>query len=363
MRTLARQPVDRVPIYDWFWAETEQDFVRQIADPRLAAEIHSGSDKTHDRLTLWEYFDMDLMQVGWPDQRLRMVSPEVLEETDEWVLQRDGNGALLRWWKHKMGTPEHVDFTIKTPEQWAEVKPLLTASKDRIRWDEFRPRYQRAKERGMFVCFAGVEVIESVKDVLGHETMLINMIKRPEWIQDVFQTYAQFEADMFELFLSEGFEVDGAFIYGDTAYKNGPFMSPKHYRTFSLPAHKKFFEVFKKRGMPIIFHSDGDIRKILEGLIEAGVDMINPMESRAGMDVRELAPQYGDRLGFCGNIDVTVLATNDPDQIRPELHSKMKAAMEYGGYMYHSDHSIPPGVTLDTYRWLLDEVRRVGVYT
>jgi uroporphyrinogen decarboxylase len=114
--------------------------------------------------------------------------------------------------------------------------------------------------------------------------------------------------------------------------------------------------------MPVIFHSDGDIRLLIPQFMEAGVDMIQPMEARASMDVRELAPQYGDRLGFCGNIDVTVLATNDRERIRAELHSKMSAAMPYRGYMYHSDHSIPPGVTLETYRWLLDEVCRFGRY-
>lgn len=361
-RMLARQPHDRVPMFDWYWAEAEQTYVTALNDPRLACGIHASRPDNYDRLTLWEYFDFDLMQVGWPDQRLRMVPPEVLEESDEWILQRDGNEAVMRWWKHKMGTPEHVSFGIDTPDKWRKVKPLLQAARNRVRWEEFWPRYQRAKAAGKFICFAGVEVIESVKDVLGHETMLKGMLKWPEWIQDVFETYTQFEIDMFRLLEAEGMVCDGAFIYGDTAYKNGPFMSPRHYRQFSKPSHTRFFAEFKQRGMPVIFHSDGDIRLLLDDLIEAGVDAINPLESRASMDVRELAPQYGQRLGFVGNIDVTVLATNDREQIRTELHSKMKAGMEQRAYMYHSDHSIPPGVTLDTYRWLLDEVRRVGVY-
>lgn len=361
-RCLARRPHDRVPMYDWFWAETETEYVRQIGDPNLWCGIHDAPRGLHEKVTLWEYFGFDLMQVAWPDQRLRLVAPEVLEETDEWVLQRDGNEAVLRWWKHKMGTPEHVRFGIDTPEKWARVRHLLRASRERIRWEEFWPRYRRARERGLFICFAGVEIIESVKDTLGHEMMCRALLKQPEWLRDVFDTYTQFEIDMFRLAESEGLVCDGAFIYGDIAYKNGPFMSPRHYREFVYPCHKRFFDEFHRRGMPVIFHSDGDIRLLIPHLIEAGVDMINPMESRAGMDVRELAPQYGRRLGFCGNIDVTVLATNDRERIRAELHSKLAAAMEYHGYMYHSDHSIPPGVTLETYRWLLDEVRRIGRY-
>lgn len=363
-RTLARQPADRVPLFDGFWAETEEEFVRGIGDPRVGQGINKAGTPAgrFDQLTLWEYFDFDLMQVAWPDQRLRLVPPTVLEETDDWVLQRDGNDAVLRWWKHKGGTPEHVSFGIDTPEKWAKLKPLLTAARERIRWDEFRPRWQRAKAAGKFICYAGVEIIESTKDSLGHEMLCRAMLRQPDWLRDVFATYTQFEIDMFRLCEAEGMTCDGAFIYGDIAYKNGPFMSPKHYREFVLPCHKRLFDEFHRRNMPVIFHSDGDIRPLLPHFIEAGVDMLNPLESRAGMDVRELAPQYGERLGFCGNIDVTVLATNDREQIRAELESKMRAAMPYRGYMYHSDHSIPPGVSLETYRFVLDEVRRIGRY-
>jgi uroporphyrinogen decarboxylase len=362
-RTLARRPADRVPIFDWFWTETENDFVRAIGDPALGSGIEDFRHEPRpDRLTLWDYFDMDVMQVGWPDQRLRMVPPTILEETDEWVLQRDGNDAVLRWWKHKMGTPEHVAFGIDSPEKWRAVKPLLTASRDRVRWHEFWPRYRRGRERNRFVCYAGVEVVECVKDSLGHEMLCRAMIKQPDWLYDVLVTYTQFIIDMFRLVEAEGMTCDGAFIYGDIAYKNGPFMSPRHYREFIYPCHKRLFDEFHQRGMPVILHSDGDIRPLIPHFIDAGVDMIQPMECRAGMDVRELAPQFGDRLGFCGNIDVAVLLTNDRERIRAELQSKMSAAMPYRGYMYHSDHSIPPGVTLDTYRWLLDEVRRIGRY-
>ena len=134
-RCLARQPHDRVPMFDWYWSEVEAAYVAEINDPNLGCGIHAfAREPRPDRLSLWEYFDFDLMQVAWPDQRLRMVEPEVVDQSDEWVLLRDGNDAVLRWWKHKMGTPEHVSFGIDTPEKWARVKPLLAASRDRIRW-------------------------------------------------------------------------------------------------------------------------------------------------------------------------------------------------------------------------------------
>lgn len=361
-RCLARRPHDRVPMFDWFWLEAEEAYLAEINDPRLGCWLNRKRLTPPELLNLWEYFDFDLTQIGWPDQRLRRIDPEVLDETDEWVLRRDGNDTVMRWWKNKMGTPEHIKFGIDSPEKWAEVKSLLIPTRDRLHLGIFTPAYQRARAADKFVCYTALEVIESVKDVLGHELMCKAMIKQPDWLRDVFATYTQLSIDMFNLHLAAGFEFDGAFIYGDIAYKNGPFMSPRHYREFVFPCHRRFFDELHRHGLPVILHSDGDIRLLLPHFIEAGVDMINPMESRANMDVRELAPQYGERLGFCGNMDVTVLATNDRQRILAELESKVNAAKPYHGYMYHSDHSIPPGVTLETYRWLLAEVRRLGTY-
>ena len=365
-RTLARQVPDRVPIYDKFWFETDRSYREQLG---LAPARAAGASKfdwdnapSAQPQTLWDYFDMDIVEVAWPDFRLRLVEPEILEETDTWITQRDGNQAVLRWWKHKMGTPEHVGFGIDTPDKWARVKPFLTPHRDRVRWDEFRPPYRRARTADRYVCFCTVEPFEMVKDVLGHEIMLKAMIKQPDWIHDIFDAYTTIAIEMFRIVEADGMTCDGAWVYGDMAYNTGPFMSPDHYREFLKPCHKRMFEEFHRRDMPVIFHSDGDLRMVLDDLIDAGADAINPVEAKANMDLRELAPAYGKRLGFVGNIDVRVLLGNDLDQVREEVRAKLAAAMPYHALIYHSDHSVPPGVRLETYRAVLDEVKKIGRY-
>jgi uroporphyrinogen decarboxylase len=363
-RTLAHQEPDRIPIYDKFWFETERAFRQKLGKPFMPRETKFDWDTAPSAQpeTLWEIFDMDMAEVAWPDFRLRLTPDEILEETDEWVLQRNGNLAVMRWWKHQMGVPEHVEFGIDSPDKWARVKHLMTASPDRVRWDEFWPLYRRARKADRYVWYATVEPIEMGKDVLGHEIMLRSMIKHPEWIHDVFDTYTTVAIQLLDITEREGMVCDGAFVYGDIAYNAAPFMSPSHYREFVKPYHKRLFDAFHQRGMPVLLHSDGDIRLLLEDMMDAGVDAINPIEAKANMDVRELAPRYGERLGFCGNMDVRVLDTNDMEQIRHEVRSKLEAAMPYYGYMYHSDHSVPPGVTLETYQSLLAELRTSGRY-
>jgi uroporphyrinogen decarboxylase len=365
-RTLAHRPVDRIPLYDQFWMETQRNYREQLGRTlprRQPGTVDWGDNRVAaEQGTLWEIFEFDLLEVGWPMFDLFLGRSEVVEETDDWVVLRDGSLSERKWWKHRQGTPEHVRFGVNTPERWREVKDQLTASPERVRWDEFKPLYARAREKDRFVCYGCVEIIETVKDVLGHEMMLRAMIKQPDWVHDVFETYTRLQIEMFRLFESSGFRCDGAFIYGDIAYKNGPFMSPRHYDEFVLPYHKRFFEEFHARQMPVILHSDGDVRPLLPGFLEAGIAALNPLEAKAGMDVRELAPQMGDRLGFVGNIDVRVLGTNDRDQIREELQSKLAAVMPHRAYIYHSDHSITPDVKFETYQWLLSEVKRLGTY-
>jgi uroporphyrinogen decarboxylase len=365
-RTLSHQTPDRVPLYDQFWMETQRAYRDRLGCP-LPRYHRSGIDWGDNHLsaihgTLWEIFDFDIIEVGWPMLDLYLGRAEILEETEAHVLLRDGHLSERRWWKHRQGTPEHVGFWVNSPDRWRQVKDRLAPGPERFRWDEMGPLYRRARQQNRFICYGTVEVIEAAKDVIGHEMMCRAMIRWPDWIHDLFDTYCRLQIEQFRLFEAAGYRCDGAFIYGDIAYKNGPFMSPAHYREFVLPYHRRLIDEFRQRNMPVLFHSDGDVRPLIPAFLEAGVSALNPLEAKAGLDVRELAPQYGDRLTFCGNIDVRVLATNDREQILAELQSKLAAVMPYRAYIYHSDHSVPPDVSFETYCFVLDEVRRLGRY-
>jgi uroporphyrinogen decarboxylase len=97
-------------------------------------------------------------------------------------------------------------------------------------------------------------------------------------------------------------------------------------------------------------------------LIEAGWDCLNPVEVKAGMDLRELKPLYGDRLAFYGGIDVRLMSAEDDSVIEEEVRTKIECAKQGGGYIYHSDHSVPEDVSWDNYQRLMKLVHRYGVY-
>jgi uroporphyrinogen decarboxylase len=80
------------------------------------------------------------------------------------------------------------------------------------------------------------------------------------------------------------------------------------------------------------------------------------------MDTVALKREYGDRLAFMGGIDVRAMAHPDPRAIEEEIGSKFAVAKPGGGYIYHSDHSVPNDVSLEQYRRVLDLVREYGEY-
>ena len=90
--------------------------------------------------------------------------------------------------------------------------------------------------------------------------------------------------------------------------------------------------------------------------IDAGFAGLHPLEAKAGLDIKQLKPLYGEQLVFYGNIDVTKL-TGSKDAIEEEVLGKLHIAKENGGYIYHSDHSVPHDVSFENYAYLIELLR------
>ena len=80
------------------------------------------------------------------------------------------------------------------------------------------------------------------------------------------------------------------------------------------------------------------------------------------MDVRELKREYGKELVFMGGIDVNAMAYPDPRAIEKEIKTKFEVAKDGGGYIYHSDHSIPDNVSFQQYKRVIKLVYKYGIY-
>jgi len=347
---LARKPVDRIGLFEHFWGDTLQKWQEQ-------GHIDKGED-------LATHFGFDLS----PCWCFKMVAdlefePEVLEETDETILTRDGNGAVLRRHKLHASTPEHVDFAVKDRAAWEEpIKPKLSPSRERINAENYRNAKAAAAAHQRYFCWSGVNVFELMHPVCGHEYMLMGMALDPDWVKDMTTTYADLTIALMEILFADEGKPDGIWFYEDMGFKQRPFMSPDMYREIVQPAHAKTIDFCHSQGLPVIMHSCGFIEPLLPGIVEAGIDCLQVIEVKAGMDPLRIKRNFGDRISLCGGMDARNLVANDIDAIRAELAEKIPVLKEGFGYILHSDHSIPTTTDYETYRFFVDEGLRLGTY-
>ncbi len=351
-RTLALEPVDHVAAAVSPWGSTVK---------RWRSEGHIG-----EKEDVAEHFDQDIRSGGWLNSVADLDFEEVvIEETEETILKLDGNGAKLRRHKLHETTPEHVDFTVKERAGWEEhTKPhIVKLERRRIPFEGYRKSRALAAGKERFFCWGGVAPFEQMHPVCGHEYMLMGMVTDPDWVKDMVMTYADMTIRHLEVLFAEEGLPDGMFFYEDLGFKQKPFMSPKMYEEIILPGHKRLFDFAHSKGCKVIVHSCGFVEPLVPGLIDAGMDCLQAMEVKAGMDMPRLFGRFGDRISFFGNIDVRTLISNDRALIEAELVKKIPPVLEGGGgYILHTDHSEPPDVDYETERFFVERGRQVGTF-
>jgi len=155
--------------------------------------------------------------------------------------------------------------------------------------------------------------------------------------------------------LELGLKPDGFLAVDDLGYTTGLLMSPDSWCRIYRPAVGRLGEFLTGRQIDFWLHSCGDIRPLIPDLLDCGVQVLNPVQVRAGLQVEELRRKYRGRLAFYGGIDVAKMS--GPEDALDEHIRSTVSSWRDGGYIFHSDHSVPPQVSLDRYRWLLARAR------
>jgi len=342
-RFLKRQPMDRIPVYEHFWDDTWK----------------AWATKSHTVCA-----DFDMAQGGWYNIKADVnFQPEVVEETEDTVTWRDGNGAVLKRHKKHDTTPDHIDFACKTPDDWyGKYKPLVEDIRGRFSVEPYAAGKKAAAEAGKFFALSSHCIFAIMKDILGHEGMLTAMALEPEWMQDMALTYANMHLAVQEEIIAQTGKPDGVWFYEDLGFKEKPFISPAMYDAILKPAHKLLFDSAKSRGLPIIMHSCGFVEPLIGGFVDAGIDCLQVLEVKAGMDPLRIHRNFGDRLSLMGGLDIRTLLSNDQSVIDKELEAKVPMLKQNYGFCLHSDHSIPPDVEYETYRYFVEKGLALGRY-
>jgi uroporphyrinogen decarboxylase len=344
-RMLAHQEADRVPITDGPWGSTLERWRREGLPP----DVHFA-----------DYFDLDRFPSIGADNSPRYPQRTV-EETDEWVVRTTAWGATIKSWKHHGGVPEFLDFTIRDRDSWEQAKARMTPDRDRVNWDHLRAHYAQWRSKGYWISASfwfGFDVTHSW--AVGTQRVLEAMVDDPQWLVDIFNHYLDVDIALFEQIWNAGYTFDEIRWPDDMGYKGHQFFSRAMYHDLLKPVHKRAADWAHARGVKVALHSCGDVRPLIDELIDIGIDLLNPIEVKAGMDPVTLKRQYGDRLAFHGGINAALYG--ESDKLQAHMRAVIPQMKHNGGYVISSDHSVPDSVSLEDFRRFVELARELGSY-
>ena len=345
-RMFEHREADRVPIVDNPWGATLERWQREGMPPGVN----------------WaDYFGLDRVAGISVDNSPRF-EVKTLEQTDQYRIWTTRWGATLKEWTHAGGTPEFLDFEITDPDSWSAAKKRMTPTRDRVNWDSLKANYTTWREKGYWIeagLWFGFDVTHSW--TVGTERLLIALIEQPEWCVDMFNTFLDVHLALLEMLWQAGYEFDAVRWPDDLGYKHSQFMSVKMYRELVKPVQRRACEWAHAKGVYTQLHSCGDVNPFVPEFIEIGIDALNPLEVKAGMDPLALKADYGNDLVLHGGINAVLW--DDIEAIEAEMTRVVPAMKASGGYIFSSDHSVPSAVSLENFRRITDLAKELGAYT
>lgn len=351
---------DKIPVGEFFWTGFKNKCIKKWGedfDPYL-------------------FFDLDYIPIT-PNMDPHIKPFEVIKQDGDDIYIRTGFEATIHRSKDIV-MPHYDSFSIKEPQEMAEFtfddptdrRRFYEDGDDQINgvgdvllqdipaWSKRVDDYYDKLPVFGSVC----EGYEYVWRIVGTENSLMWMLAEPEAFGDFMERVGDFLYRFAEAQIEEGKgKLSGMVIWGDVAYRNGMLFSPDAWRKYFKPITKKLIDLCHANDLVVIYHGCGNATAIYDDMVEIGLDFYNPLEAKADLDVVELEKNYGGKLGFCGNIDMRVLESNDLDKIKREVLYKMQASKN-GGWIFQSDHSISNDVEPESYLHALNVVREYGDY-
>ncbi len=319
LTALSRQQPDRVPTDYWAEPCVTQRLLRDLQLP--------------DQDALLDHFEVDIRPLTAAEPPLRELPNGIREnfwgerwkkvrvlETDEWF---------------------HVDGALAGAETIEDLRAHDWPTPDRF---DYRPlREQLRKYDGYPLRYGFGDNFERPSLVRGKEQFYCDLALRPEMAHFLIDKFTQFYCeDLTRALEATDGRIDIVLLLADLGTQNGLMFSKQMLDEFFTPYASKLFAIARQAGVKAMLHSCGSVRDYIPELIEAGVDILNPIQVRAhGMVPKELKQEFGDRICFHGGIDIQqTLPRGTSQQVREEVKTRVRELGTDGGYIICSTHNL-----------------------
>ncbi|MCD6506109.1 uroporphyrinogen-III decarboxylase-like protein [Candidatus Poribacteria bacterium] len=211
-------------------------------------------------------------------------------------------------------------------------------------WFDYSVIPDQIKGREMYpIRGGGSEPFLTYKNLRGMEQAYMDLILNPDLVHYCLDKLFDFcYENTLRIYEQIPGKVNISYVAEDFGSQEGLLISREHIREFFIPRMKRMIDLAHQAGAYVFFHSDGAIREIIPDMIEAGIDVLNPIQWRCkGMDRKGLKRDFGDKVIFHGGVDNQyTLAFGTVEEVREEVIYNIQVLGEGGGYILAPCHNI-----------------------
>lgn len=205
------------------------------------------------------------------------------------------------------------------------------------------------------------DVFSLPRYLMSMQDLLMAIVSQPELVRCLVEMSVRINLELAKEVVARGVKI--VYAGDDYAYNKGPLMSPKHFREFFYPGLCQVMQGYKELGLYVIKHTDGNLWKIIDMIVDSGIDCLDPIDPVAGMDLGEVKAKYGNRVALKGNVDCAQLMTfGTPDEVMDATKEALRKGMSGGGFILSSSNSIQSAVKPENYVAMLLALREYGRY-
>lgn len=213
-------------------------------------------------------------------------------------------------------------------------KEFLPDPNDQRRYDQVAKWIDMYRED--FAVFSRIRLgTASTFESMGLEAFSMAMFEDPDLVKEVHRRFSEWSATVVQHL--NNLDIDFIWANDDHADTKAPWVNMEMYEEFIQPYQKIVTAEIKK---PWIFHSDGNLFPILDGLVQLGMNGLHPIQP-AAMDINKVKEKYGDKVCIIGNIDLDyTLTLGTPEEVEAEVRDRIEKIGKGGGYIISSANSI-----------------------
>jgi uroporphyrinogen decarboxylase len=343
-RTVRREPTDRVPLFELLVEfEIQSRFLgRPVTYENLAAQVEFWTKAGYDYIPLVA----GMMRPG------KVTEDSSISRTLRAALEKEGvDTSDDRSWNLEY-TPFILDRRRFDRFPWAQA-----AAVDISQFHAVQPLLPE----GMKVVAVSGKIFTLSWMLMGFENFAESLLADPELAADVVQRVAEIQLQALDQILALP-HVAAVCAVDDMAYSQGPIISPSLLRKYILPWYRQVAARCHASGRLFFLHSDGDLTALMDDLIDLGLDALHPIDPTA-MDIVEVKRRWGNRLCLFGNVDLELLRSGSPEEVRAKARDLLRLLAPGGGYGIGSGNSVPAWARLENYNAMREAALEFGRYS